>query len=410
MSYAHVDQWPIIDVLNSYTHANPILFFVALAFLVIPACIYNLYMLHRIQSLSSMPKQSIVDYSLDSDDVLLRDLIVEELRAGKVPQATPILVEDDADADADPSCPSPSPPAVDMATQLEEIAWMVSNCNESMTEAGTAHEEFDRLQVLKNYSTLSGLMNDPSLDKLTSMASLILKHDYSWVILMDLRVSHIVSSQGLQNMTICPRNKYFPCAHALRHKEAVMVVPDLTQDPRFVTSPFAVGPLGARFYAAAPLISPEGFRIGVFGVASRRPHPIMSEQDQQILTHLADMSMQSLVALRRKVDLEDKLKKAVACTSHDIMTPLMGLQLTLSTLQEDPVLNVVLSESHRELLSTADSCVSTICRLGTTAMQDVHEGLAAPEGFCPVIGSTSGESGSCLVADLVDRLHQVRSC
>ena len=336
-----------------------------------------------------MRKQSVIDYTLDGDNVLLRDLLMDEL--APTPQST-----DDAFADS-------------MASQIEEIGWIISNCDEDSSEATTAQDEFDRLQVLKKYSAMD-LQNDETLQHMTSMASTVLGHDYSWVLLMDLRQSWIVSSQGLGGMTQCPRNAFFPCAHALRSKHSVLLVHDLTLDPRFVTSPFATGPLGAKFYAAAPLMSPEGFRIGVFGVASQRPGS-MSDKDQQVLSEFASLAMRHLVERRRMLDLEDRLKKAVACTSHDIMTPLMGLQLSLASLKEDKELNDVLSDHHRESLATAENCVTTMCQLGTTAMQSVHEGLAAvatdSTASYESMDNSERDLVVCQISDLVDRLHQV---
>lgn len=351
-----------------------------------------------------MLKKSITDYSLDPDDVLLRDLIVDELYASEI-LSRPTEIDPVGDRIGDSGCGALPTSA---ASRIEEIGWIISNCDqEDMTEAVTAQEEFDRLQVLKKYTSVD-VNNDDTLNSLTSMASLIFRHDYSWILLMDLRTSWIISSQGLGELNECPRSLYFPCAHTLRTKRPVLMVENLIQDPRFIKSPFANGPFGARFYAAAPLISPEGFRIGVFGVASKRPST-MSTAEQALLSRLADLTMRHLVEKRRKVDLEENLKKAIACTSHDIMTPLMGLQLSLASLKDDKELDRKLDVFQREALTTAEHCVSTMCHLGTTAMQDVHEGLAnASTNENPIRERSQTNTTPCQVSELVDRIHQVR--
>ncbi|GKY99810.1 hypothetical protein MPSEU_000934800 [Mayamaea pseudoterrestris] len=311
-------------------------------------------------------KKSIIDYALDSDDVLLRDLLLDELYAAKLAQieVNPPKKENDHEA----AIPSPTL----LAHGIEDIGWIVSNCDDAnVTEALTAQDEFDRLQVLKKYSSMS-ITGDETLNKLTSMACDLFQHDYTWILLMDLRKSWIVAEEGFGGLAECPRSQYFPCAHALHSTTGTLMVENLLEDPRFVKSPFAIGPLGARFYAAAPLISPQGFRIGVFGVASKRPST-MSRQDQGLLSGFADLAMRHLVDRRRKLDLEENLKRAVACTSHDIMTPLMGLQLSLSLLKEDDDLDKILDDDQREALATADNCVSTMCQLGKSAMQDLAE-------------------------------------
>ncbi|GKY99811.1 hypothetical protein MPSEU_000934900 [Mayamaea pseudoterrestris] len=347
-----------------------------------------------------MLKQSVIDYAKDPEDSLLRDLLIEELRFQQLASAQSSSSSDDSSKqDTKDSF------AASMSVNIEEIGWIISNCDEDSSEAVTAQDEFERLNVLKKYSAMD-LDNDEALKAMTTMVSSMLGHEYSWVLLMDLRKSWIVSAQGLGGMSECPRNQFFPCAHVLRSQNPCLVVNDLVKDPRFVKSPFAIGPLGARFYAAAPLISPEGFRIGVFGVASRRPST-MSATEQEFLTNVSNLAMQHLVDRRRRLDLEENLKKAVACTSHDIMTPLMGLQLSLSSLREDQELNSVVSEYHRDLLTTADNCATTMCQLGTTAMQNIHESLAATEADSAGLGTCSrGSEYVCQVADLVDRLHQ----
>lgn len=336
-----------------------------------------------------MLKQSVADYARDSDDILLRDLLVEELRAGKA--TAPVAAVE--------------PPAA-LAADLEAIGWIVSNCDQSSTEATSAQEELSRLQVLRTYTSVNA-KDDDGLNQLTALASEMLQHDYTWISLQDLRVQWVVSSRGLGGLQQAPRHLYFPCAHALRTRRPVLLVEDLRADPRFARSPLTTGPFGARFYAAAPLISPEGYRIGVFGVASRAPGP-MTGSEQAILVRLAGLAVARLVELRRRRDLEDRLKRAVACTSHDIMTPLMGLQLSVAALRDDPDLPGKLSEAQRDLLATADSCIATMCQLGTTAMQDVHEGLGAGAEEAFFVSRASIEKSDCVLADLVDRLHQVR--
>ncbi|MGV7563489.1 GAF domain-containing protein, partial [Mycobacterium kansasii] len=48
------------------------------------------------------------------------------------------------------------------------------------------------------------------------------------------------------------------CAHALAAPDEVLVSPDLTTDVRTLANPFVTGEPFIRFYAGAPLVSPDG--------------------------------------------------------------------------------------------------------------------------------------------------------
>jgi GAF domain-containing protein/predicted Ser/Thr protein kinase len=81
------------------------------------------------------------------------------------------------------------------------------------------------------------------------------------------------------------------CAHAILGRD-VFVVPDATMDGRFREHP-AVGGEGLRFYAAAPVVTPEGVAIGALSVVDRQARELSPEQCQglrivaaQVVAHL----------------------------------------------------------------------------------------------------------------------------
>ncbi|KUL27702.1 PAS domain-containing protein [Actinoplanes awajinensis] len=64
-------------------------------------------------------------------------------------------------------------------------------------------------------------------------------------------------------------------------------VPDAPQDPRYAANPWVNGALGrVRFYASAPLITPEGHALGTLCVFDEAPHELTGEQ----IAHLTDLA------------------------------------------------------------------------------------------------------------------------
>jgi two-component sensor histidine kinase len=62
------------------------------------------------------------------------------------------------------------------------------------------------------------------------------------------------------------------CAHALVEPE-LLVIPDLTIDPRTASNPLVTGDPHIRFYAGAPLRTEEGHAIGSLCVIDSKPRP-----------------------------------------------------------------------------------------------------------------------------------------
>src|SRR5436189_1548662 len=71
------------------------------------------------------------------------------------------------------------------------------------------------------------------------------------------------------NISETPRSVSF-CAYTIQSGQ-VMVVADAAKDDRFKAAPMSVGSVRIRFYAGAPLITPEGHRIGAIAVMDTRP-------------------------------------------------------------------------------------------------------------------------------------------
>ncbi len=153
--------------------------------------------------------------------------------------------------------------------------------------------EAERLAALQAYGVLD-TPPEASFEHITSVASRLFKVPISAVTLVDADRQWFKSIHGLD---ICEtfRESSF-CSHAM-WGDNVMVVPDATLDPRFAENLLVTGEPYIRFYAGAPLHTPEGQALGALCLIDRRPRQF-SQAERQMLTELASLVEDELL-LRR---------------------------------------------------------------------------------------------------------------
>ena len=89
------------------------------------------------------------------------------------------------------------------------------------------------------------------------------------------------------------------------------VVPDALTDPRTLAHPLVTSEFGLRFYAAAPVITHDNFRLGTVTVIDFKPRTIEEEQ-LRMLHHLAGIVMDELelrLASMRAIRAERQLRQ-----------------------------------------------------------------------------------------------------
>jgi PAS domain S-box-containing protein len=106
------------------------------------------------------------------------------------------------------------------------------------------------------------------LEELARLAAQIFQTPIALVTLLDA-TRQWFKARVQYPATETPREYAF-CYHTVRHQD-VFVVPDTHADSRFATNPYVIGEPYIRFYAGAPLFTPEGDAIGTLAVLDHVP-------------------------------------------------------------------------------------------------------------------------------------------
>lgn len=100
------------------------------------------------------------------------------------------------------------------------------------------------------------------------------------------------------------------CKFVLAEQD-VLVIPDLALDPRTTANPLVTGEPFIRFYAGAPLRTPEGMTIGSLCVIDHEPRPAgLTQGQRESLTALARQAT-TLLELRRKGETQSRAEAAL---------------------------------------------------------------------------------------------------
>lgn len=160
--------------------------------------------------------------------------------------------------------------------------------------------EFDRIKALKRYEILD-TPAEGNFDRITLLASKMFNVPIAIVSLVDEDRIWFKSSQGLGNTKEIEKTPGL-CASAILSDD-VYLVEDARNDPRCLTNPLVCGAFGLQFYAAAPLKTHDGHKLGTLCIIDKKIRYINSEQ-QALLKQLSEIVMHEMelrLAARRQI-------------------------------------------------------------------------------------------------------------
>ncbi len=169
--------------------------------------------------------------------------------------------------------------------------------------------EASRLAALHSLQLLD-TPAEPDLDGIVALAVALSGAPVALVSLVDRDRLWFKAKAGTQQQ-VAPRQGAL-CEAAVAQSPGVLVVPDTRADPRFANSAQTAVLGGMRFYAGAPLLSPEGLALGTVCVLGPEPRAFSAEQAATLSSALLALSRQATALLllrRQRLELQDTLSR-----------------------------------------------------------------------------------------------------
>ena len=219
------------------------------------------------------------------------------------------------------------------------------------------YDETSRIQQLRELMVLDSAP-EPVYDSIVKLASQVCGTPIALVSLVDTERQWFKANVGLPGVNETPRDVAF-CAHAIADDD-LFEVPDATLDARFRSNPLVTGQPDIRFYAGAPLVLPDGARVGTLCVIDRQARQLDAAQ-RDLLRALARIATEALLARRdliaRAAAVRSEFEQALADSEKRYRAMVEGQAELVSLSQPDGTLVFVNAAYARQFGHTPQQMV-----------------------------------------------------
>jgi two-component system, OmpR family, sensor histidine kinase VicK len=150
--------------------------------------------------------------------------------------------------------------------------------------AANSSLEMPRLQALSNYE-LGEAPHDPALDDIARLAAQVCNAPVGAVTIVERDQVLIIGRYGIE-LTSAPRHT-LPCETTI-NGEGLYQIPDARRDPEYAPGGIPAGDRRFRFYAGAPVLTPDSVAIGCLVVLDTSARKLTTAQLESLesLSHL----------------------------------------------------------------------------------------------------------------------------
>jgi GAF domain-containing protein len=147
-----------------------------------------------------------------------------------------------------------------------------------------------RLDEVRRYAILD-TAPDPALDRITALTAELFDVPVALITIVDDKRIWFKSVFGIEGVREIGLDPGF-CITAIEQSEPY-VIESARSDPRTAANPLVTGSFGLQFYAAAPLETASGQRLGTLCSIDREPR-VFSPRQAAILQRLARIVMDEI--------------------------------------------------------------------------------------------------------------------
>ena len=151
-------------------------------------------------------------------------------------------------------------------------------------------DEEKRLAALREYGILDTGF-EAEYDRITRLVAQVFQAPVVLLSLVDENRLWFKAAHGYELREV-PREATL-CAQAIT-RPGLYVVPDTSQEDRFSHYANVSNAVSVRFYAGAPLVTPNGYAIGTLCVIDDQPRDGLDDRERKMLEEFAGLVMDQL--------------------------------------------------------------------------------------------------------------------